>query len=280
MKTIRRVLFVIGLLLIAAVMVFPFFWGVVLSFKDNYGIFNEPTSLPKAWNLLKYVDTFKTAHLEILFKNSVIVASLTTIVALLINFLSSFPIARLHHRNPRFGNFFYYAFLAGTAIPIFSVLWPIYQVAMALKPLGLGVDSIFGLPWPYIAGSIPLGTLVFVGGLKAIPLEMEEAALLDGCGLLKILFMIELPLVLPIFMTLMIFNFLGAWNEFTLASILLNANKNYTIPLAVSSFKEEYSMDYGAVMRGVIMILIPQLIFYYVFQRRIIEGMTTAGLKG
>jgi raffinose/stachyose/melibiose transport system permease protein len=280
MKILRRFLFIIGLLLIAAVMVVPFLWGFVLSFKDNYGIFNEPTAFPKTWEWMKYVDTFKTADLGTLFKNSVIVASITTVVALLINFLSSFPIARLHHRNERFGNFFFYIFLAGTAIPIFSVLWPYYQIALALKPLGMGVDSIFGLPWPYIAGSIPLGTLVFVGGLKAIPLEMEEAALIDGCSLLKIVFLIELPLVLPVFMTLMIFNFLGAWNEFTLASIFLNNNKKYTIPLAASQFREEYSMDYGAVMRAVIMVLIPQLIFYYIFQKRIIEGMTTQGLKG
>jgi raffinose/stachyose/melibiose transport system permease protein len=280
MKTLRRFLFLIGALLIAIVMLFPFFWGFILSFKDNYGIFNEPTSLPKTWDWLKYIDTFKTAHLGILFKNSVIVASITTVVALFINFLSSFPIARLHHRNPGFGNFFYYLFLAATAVPIFSVLWPYYQISIALKPLGLGVDSIFGLPWPYIAGSIPLGTLVFVGGLKAIPLEMEEAALMDGCSLLKIVFLIELPLVIPIFTSLLIFNFLGAWNEFTLASILLNSNKNYTIPLAASVFREEYSMDYGAVMRAVIMVLIPQIIFYYIFQRRIIEGMTTQGLKG
>jgi raffinose/stachyose/melibiose transport system permease protein len=238
MTILKRTLFVIGAVLIAAVMVFPFVWGFILSFKDNYGIFNEPTSLPKTWNWMKYVDTFKTAHLGILFKNSIIVASITTVVALLINFLSSFPIARLHHRNERFGNFFYFVFLAGTAIPIFSVLWPYYQISIFLKPLGLGVDSIFGLPWPYIAGSIPLGTLVFVGGLKAIPLEMEEAALLDGCGLMKICFKIDLALLGPVFTTLMIFNFLGAWNEFTLASILLNSNQNYTIPLAASVFKE------------------------------------------
>jgi raffinose/stachyose/melibiose transport system permease protein len=280
MKTIRRFLFLIWLLLIAAVMLFPFVWGLIMSFKDNAGIFNEPTALPKTWDITKYVDTFRTAHLGTLFRNSVIVASITTVVALFINFLSSFPIARLHHRNAAMGNFFYYLFLAGTAVPIFSVLWPIYQVALKLRPLGMGVDSIFGLPLPYIAGSIPLGTLVFVGGLKSIPLEMEEAALLDGAGLVKILLLIELPLVMPVFLTLMIFNFIGAWNEFTLASILLNSNRNFTIPLAASFFKEEYSMDYGAVMRGVIMILIPQLIFYYIFQRRIIEGMTTTGLKG
>jgi raffinose/stachyose/melibiose transport system permease protein len=270
----------IGVFVIVIFMIFPFLWGIVLSFKDNYGIFNAPTSFPVKWDFLKYADTFRKSHLATLFKNSVIVSAVTTIGALFINFLSSFAIARLHHRHEAMGNFFYYAFLAATAVPIFTILYPIYQIAVNLRPIGLGVDSIMGLPWPYIAGSIPFGTLVFVGGLKAVPLEMEEAALMDGSGLLRMLFTIDLPLIMPVFTTLTIFNFLGAWNEFTLASILLNSTQNFTIPLAASFFKEEYSMDYGAVMRAVIMILIPQLIFFYIFQRRIIEGMTMTGLKG
>ncbi len=275
-----RVVLAVGVVLMSAVMVFPFLWGIVLSFKDNAGIFNAPTSMPAKWDLMKYVDTFTKSHILTLFKNSLIVSTVTTIGALLINFLSSFSIARLHHRHAAMGNFFYFLFLTATAVPVFVILYPIYEVSLALKHVGMGVDTIMTLPWPYIAGSIPFGTLVFVGGMKAIPLEMEEAALMDGCSLLRLLFVIDLPLIMPVFTTLTIFNFLGAWNEFTLASILLNSTEHFTIPLAVSFFKEEFSMDYGAVMRAVIMILIPQLVFFYVFQRRIIEGMTTTGLKG
>ncbi len=275
-----RVPLYVGAVLIIAIMVFPFLWGVVLSFKDNAGIFTAPASLPKTWDLSKYVDTFSQSHILTLFKNSLIVSVITTLGALLINFLSSFAIARLDARHRRMVNFFYYLFLMATAVPIFVLLFPIYQISMALKPVGMGVDSIFTLPWPYIAGSIPFGTLVFVGGMKSIPLEMEEAALMDGCSLVRMLFIIELPLVLPVFTTLTIFNFLGAWNEYTLASILLDTNTHVTIPLATAFVREEFSMDYGAVLRAVVMILIPQLVFFYIFQRRIIEGMTTTGLKG
>ncbi len=279
MKPMRIVLY-LGVILICIIMIFPFLWGVVLSFKDNAGIFTAPTSFPKTWDFSKYIDTFTQSHILVLFKNSLIVSVITTVGALFINFLSSFAIARLHIRHQRMVNFFYYFFLTATAVPIFVLLFPIYQIAVFLKPVGLGVDSIFTLPWPYIAGSIPFGTLVFVGGMKAIPLEMEEAALMDGCSLIRMLFMVELPLIMPVFTTLTIFNFLGAWNEYTLASILLNNNMNFTIPLATAFFKEEFSMDYGAVLRAVVMILIPQLVFFYIFQRRIIEGMTTTGLKG
>jgi raffinose/stachyose/melibiose transport system permease protein len=91
---------------------------------------------------------------------------------------------------------------------------------------------------------------------------------------------IILPVMAPAVTTLIIFNFLGAWNEWTLASILLNSIKNFTIPLAASFFKQQYGMDLAAVMRAVIMMLVPQIIFYAIFQRRIIQGIATTGLKG
>jgi raffinose/stachyose/melibiose transport system permease protein len=108
---------------------------------------------------------------------------------------------------------------------------------------------------------------------------MEEAAIIDGSGVLKILITIIVPLIMPVITTLIIFNFLWAWNEWTLASILLNSIKHFTIPLAASFFKQQYGQDLAAVMRAVIMMLVPQIIFYFFFQKKIVEGMATTGLK-
>jgi raffinose/stachyose/melibiose transport system permease protein len=278
--TSHRVAIFAGSLLVCAFMFLPFVWGFILSFKDNTALYSDPLGLPRDWDFSLYVDTFQKSSMPTLFRNSFIVASLTTVGCLLINFPSSFAIARLHHRNARMGDFFYYLFLIGSAVPLFITLYPIYTIAQALQPFGLGIDSIFGLIPPYVAGSLPFNTLVFVGAMRSIPLELEEAAILDGCSLRQILVKITLPLMAPIVATLAIFNFLGAWNEWTLASILLNSSGNYTIPLAASFFKQQYGMDAGAVMRAVIIVLIPQLIFYAIFQKRIVQGMATTGLKG
>ncbi len=269
-----------GAILVCAVMFLPFIWGFILSFKDNTTLYNAPLALPQKWDFSLYVDTFNKSSMPTLFKNSFVVATLTTLVALIINFLSSFAIARLHHRNAAMGDFFYYLFLIGSAVPLFISIFPIYTIAQRLQPFGLGIDSIFGLVPPYVAGSLPFNTLVFVGAMRSIPLELEEAAILDGCSLPQMLVRVTLPLMAPVVATLAIFNFLGAWNEWTLASILLNNIRNFTIPLAAGFFKEQYGMDAAAVMRAVIIVLIPQLIFYAIFQRRIVEGMTTTGLKG
>lgn len=276
-----RGMFILGVaIVVCAVMFLPFIWGFILSFKDNTALYNSPLSLPQKLDFSLYVDTFNKSSMPTLFKNSFIVATLTTLIALIINFLSSFAIARLHHRHAALGDFFYFLFLIGSAVPLFISIFPIYTIAQRLQPFGLGIDSIFGLVPPYVAGSLPFNTLVLVGAMRAIPLELEEAAILDGCSLPQMLLRITLPLMAPVVTTLAIFNFLGAWNEWTLASILLNNIRNFTIPLAASFFKEQYGMDAGAVMRGVIIVLIPQLIFYAIFQRRIVEGMTTTGLKG
>jgi raffinose/stachyose/melibiose transport system permease protein len=275
-----RLAILIGAAIICSIMFFPFLWGFIMSFKDNNAIYNDPAGFPLKWDFSLYFITFTKSNIPNLFKNSLIVASITTAGCIFINFLSSFAIARLHHRNAAFGNFFYFLFLLGNAVPLFIILYPVYVIGLKLAPLGIGTDSIFGLPLPYIAGSLPFNTLVFVGGMKSIPVEMEEAAIIDGCRLPRMIVTIIAPLIGPIITTLVIFNFLWAWNEWPLASILLNNIRNFTIPLAASFFKQQYGMDMGAVMRAVIITLIPQIIFYAIFQRRIIAGMATTGLKG
>ncbi len=269
-----------GAVVICAVMFFPFIWGFILSFKDNTSIYGDPLGLPAHFDFRLYIDTFTKSNMLNLFKNSLIVTTITTLGCICINFPSSFAIARLHHRHAGFGDFFYYLFLLGASVPLFIILYPVYALALKLAPLGIGTDSIFGLPLPYIAGSIPFNTLVFVGAMKGIPLELEEAAIIDGSGLVKMLVTVIVPLLGPVITTLIIFDFLWAWNEWTLASILLNSIKNFTIPLAASFFKQQYGMDLAAALRAVIMMLVPQVIFYFFFQRQIVEGIATTGLKG
>jgi raffinose/stachyose/melibiose transport system permease protein len=189
----------------------------------------------------------------------------------------------MHHRYRKPADIVYYSFLAANAIPSVVLLIPFYKIAVQLGKFTLGVlgiDSIWGLMLPYIAGGIPFMTLMMVAGLKGIPLEMEEAAIVDGCGLGRLIFSIDLPLIKPVLVTLFIFSFVGVWNEFNIASIQLNSIVNFTLPLALAFFKEQFSQDYGAIMRGVVIILLPQVVFFFIFQKRIVEGLVTTGLKG
>jgi raffinose/stachyose/melibiose transport system permease protein len=278
-----QILLIVAGILVSLIMIIPFFWGLMLSFKNNYEIFSAPLQFPSHYDFSLYVDTFKKAHILILFKNSLLLAIVTSVIELIVLFFSSFAIARLNHKYNGMSDFFYYIFLSASAVPVMTLLLPYYYDAIYLgKVTGglLGLDSIWGLLLPYIAGGIPFLTLMMVGGMKTIPLEMEEAGIIDGAGLWRLIFKIDLPLMSPVIVTLFIFSFLGVWNEFQIASIMLNNKENFTIPLALSFFKDQFSADYGAILRGVVMILLPQALFYLILQRRIIDGMVSSGIKG
>lgn len=282
MNKIRLPLYLVAIV-VSLLMVLPFLWGAVLSFKDNDGIFNNPLQLPKAFDFSLYKETYQTAHIGRLFFNSLVLALVTSVIEIIVMFFSSFAIARLNHKYNTVSDLVYYLFLSASAIPVLVLLMPYYEITLSLgKYTGgvLGVDSLWGLILPYVAGGIPFMTLMLVGGMRGIPLEMEEAGIIDGAGLLRMIFSIEAPLLSPVIATLFIFSFLGVWNEFPIASILLSNKAHFTIPLALSFFKDQFSADYGAMMRGVVMIFIPQAVFYFFFQKRITEGMVTAGLKG
>lgn len=269
--------------IITIVMIGPFLWGLMLSFKDNYHIFNEPTAFPTKLDFGLYVQTFKSAHIATLFKNSLSLAIVTSVIELIIIFFSSFAIARLDHKFKTMGNITYYMFLAASAVPAFLLLVTYYGYAITLGTVSggvLGLNSIWGLMLPYIAGGLPFMTLMLVGGMKGIPLEIEEAGIVDGCSLLRVLYQIDLPIIRPVLVTLFIFSFLGVWNEYAIASIQLNDTASLTLPLAMSFFKDQFSTDYGSILRGVVIILLPQVLFYAIFQKQIVEGMVTAGVKG
>lgn len=142
------------------------------------------------------------------------------------------------------------------------------------------MEAFGSLILPYIALQVPFATLILVGGLRSVPVALEEAAIIDGCSLFQVMFQVVLPTIKPVFMTALIINFLTIWNEFPIANILLSDQSNYTVPMATLMFKVNYATDYGAMLRAATLLMIPQMIFYLIFQKNIVEGMAPAGIKG
>jgi len=260
----------------------PFLWGFVLSFKSNREMFLTPLALPKAWDFSLYPSTFQTANLPRLMLNSLMLTVVTSSSQMLLLFLSSFAIARLDIKRPKLCNGLYYLFLAATSVPLFARLTGIYQNALALGKIipFLGINALFGLVIPYISGGIPFSTLIMVGGLRGVPREMEEAAILDGCNLRGLIGNVSLPMMAPLIATLTIFSVLGVWNEFIIASVQLSSPQVYTVTLAMSQFKSQFSKDYGAILRCALMLTLPQVLFFIFAHKRITEGQLSAGIKG
>ncbi len=263
-------------LAITFLVMIPFLWMVLLVFKDNSSILNDPLGLPQSWNFDNFKRAFETLDLASLYKNTFIIAALAIVIELIITFLSSFALARFvfHHKGAAQG--IYLFFIAGQAIPPFILLFPIYRITLLL-----GIENTYwSLVLPYIAMSIGFNTLLFTGFLRSFPKELEEAALLDGANLWTLAFRIVMPVVTPVVVTIFIFNILYIWNEFPFAVTLISDPEMTTIPLAISQFKGQYNIDYGGIVAASLLFIVPQLAFYAIFQRQIIGGMTAGAVKG
>lgn len=254
----------------------PFIWMIMLSFKTTAEILSDPLSLPLSINVDNFLRAFTSMNILLLYKNTIILALVSVPLALLITFMSSYALSRLVFKSEKIRNGIYLFLLLGLAIPTFILLFPVYRITIFFNLLGTYTSLIL----PYIASVISFNTLLMTGFLKDFPKEVEEAAIIDGCGLARLCKSIVFPIIKPVIATVFIFNALHIWNEFPFAVTLLNKSSMYTIPLGISMFKGMWSIDYGGVVAASVLIIIPQLVFYGFFQKFIIAGMTAGAIKG
>jgi len=206
------------------------------------------------------------------FANSVIVAAVSTIGVVLLGLMASYVIARYDFK---FKGAMYSLFAAGLMFPLVIAITPLY---IMIKDLGL-VDNLMGVAIPQIAFGLPTTVIILVPFLRAIPREIEEAAAIDGAGRLRFLFRMAIPLSLPGVITVSILAFIGSWNNFVLPLYVLNSQATYTLPLGVQAFASQYSTDTARVLAFTSLSMVPALLFFALFQRRIVGGLTGA-VKG
>ncbi len=265
-----------GLVIFTLIMMIPFLFVIMLSFKNNTDILMDPLSLPKSLDFTNYINAMETLNPFRLIGNTLLVAALTMAIEMVITFLSSVALTRMVFRKQKTQTFLYSFLLLGLAIPIYVLLFPIYRMTVLFGIKG----SYLSLILPYIATSVSFNTLIFTGFLREFPSELEEAAIIDGCSLWQTIWKIMVPIVKPVLVTVFIFNVLYIWNEFPLAVTLISDEKMATISLGISMFKGRYTIDYGGIIAASLMIMTPQVIFYGFFQKYIIEGMTAGAVKG
>lgn len=261
--------------IITVLVVFPFVWMLVLSFKTNSEILSTPLSLPKALNLENYKHALETLNFPKLYGNTLFVCIISLIIELVITFLSSFVLARMEFKNKKLKKLLYGFLIMGLSISPFILLFPVYKINVFF-----GLRGKLALIFPYVATSISFNTLLLVGYLKSLPTEIDEAAVIDGCTIWDLMVRVILPMTKPVIATIVIFNVLYIWNEFPFASVMLRDVSDYTLSMGASFFKGTYTVDYGGIVASSVMIIIPELIFYGIFQKNIVEGMTAGAVKG
>ncbi|MCI5596497.1 MAG: carbohydrate ABC transporter permease [Lachnospiraceae bacterium] len=261
--------------IITILVVFPFLWMLILSFKTNSEILSTPLSLPKTLNFENYKHALETLNFPKLYGNTIFVCITSLVIELIITFFSSFVIARMEFKNEKLRKLLYGFLIMGLSISPFILLFPVYKINVFF-----GLRGKMALIFPYVATSISFNTLLLVGYLKSLPAEIDEAAVIDGCSIWDLMFKVILPMTKPVIATVVIFNVLYIWNEFPFASVMLRDVTDYTLSMGASFFKGTYTVDYGGIVASSVMIIIPELIFYGVFQKNIVEGMTAGAVKG
>ena len=270
----KKIALITGIAVITVMVVFPFVWMIILSFKTNTEIMTNPLALPQMFNIDNYKRAFEVLDYGKLYGNTIFVCLCSIVIELVITFFSSFVIARLHF-NEKIRNMLYGFLILGLSISPFILLFPVYKINTIF-----GFRGRLALVLPYVATSISFNTLLLVAYLKNLPTEIDEAAIVDGCNIWQLMRRVILPMTKPVIATVVIFNVLYIWNEYPFASVMLRNVNDYTLSMGASFFKGKYTVDYGGIIASSVMIIIPELIFYGIFQKNIVEGMTAGAIKG
>lgn len=273
----RRRLFAAGVAayLVTFLIVLPILWIALLSLQPSDTILSDPFSM-SSLSFDNYRDAISSLPLLQMYKNTIIVATISVTVGTVVSFMASFALTRMIFRRRAVQSSLRFYLLAGLAVPVYVLLFPIYRLDLALGIFGTYTALIL----PYIAVSIPFNTLLLTGFLREFPTELEEAAIMDGAGLLRVCWSVVLPAMRPVLATVLIFNVVYVFNEFPFVSILINNPDLATVSLAVSRFQGQYTVNYGGMMAAATLVLLPQLVIYAMFQRHVIAGLTAGAVKG
>jgi len=259
----------------SVVVIFPFLWMLMTSFKSNTEILFSPWDLPTALKWENFSTAWNEARIGRYALNSVIVVAMSLTGTLLISSMAAYVIARFQFPGNRF---LFYLFMAGLMFPVFLGLVPLYFLMSDLHIK----DTYHGLALVYIAYSLPFTIFFLTGFFKTLPGEVAEAAIVDGASQYQTFFQIMLPMAKPGLIAMGIFNFLGQWNQYLLPLVLMrDVDKQLLAPgLGALAISQGYQNDYGALFAAMTLTMVPTLIVYIVFQRRLESGLTAGALKG
>lgn len=273
LKKIELVIVNIFVIMISASCIFPVIWVLYSSMKTSKEFNLSIISLPSRINFSNYSAAIKHGNLDKYFLNSLFNTCITVFVIIILSFMIGYCLSRFKFRGRKL---IYIMFLAGMLIPVHSLLVPIF---IEFKTIGLR-DTRFTLLFPYVAFGLPMAIFLFESFVKSVPVEIEEAACIDGSSLIRTIIQIIMPICRPVISTVVILSFLQWWNEFSFALVLINDDAYKTIPLGLANFIGPLSGNYTELMAAITIAIMPVLIVYIAFYKKIIQGMVMGAVKG
>ncbi len=268
-RTLERLTERLAAVLAGLVFLVPMYMVLVNSLKSRKAAGFFSISLPEEWMFSNYLEVLKTAKVFRGFFNGMIVSIGSGIIILAAASLAAFIIARSSRKST---SVLYYIFLSGLVIPIAFI--PTYLVLNSMDLLNtyaglILINATFGLP---------MSIFLFTGFIKTVPRALDEAAIIDGCSLLRMFYLIVFPLMKPVTITLALFNFVGSWNEIQIPLYFANSDK-WGLPLTVYNFYGAHSSSWNLIFADVVITVLPLLVIYVLGQKYIVSGMIAGAVK-
>jgi raffinose/stachyose/melibiose transport system permease protein len=261
-----------ALVVLAAVFFFPMVWMVLSSFKTDRAIFSSPFALPESIDLSRWAEAWEVGHLGQYAINSAIVTGVSVTLILVFGSAAAYAFSRFRFPGRTLAMAL---FVLGLLLPLQS-----YFIAQSRLFTDLAItDTRWALIIPYTAMGLPLAVFLLKVYLDGLPDELFEAARIDGAGDGRIFWRIALPLLRPGLATVAIFSALAAWNEFLLALLYIQDDELKTIPTGLLAFSSRYQTDYAMLFSALSIVTIPMIVIYVVFNRHIVDGITTGSVK-
>ncbi|MFD0676711.1 MULTISPECIES: carbohydrate ABC transporter permease [unclassified Paenibacillus] len=269
-----KIIVVCFLSILVVTQVYPLLWLFLYSMKSNEEILSGAFfALPASPQWKNFSDAIESGHYFLYLKNSLLVTTVTLAGVLLLSSLASFAISRFRWK---YGQAVMVIFLIGLMIPLQATLLPLMIIFKNMNILNTHLSLIL----PYIAFQTPIAIFILSGFMKSIPNEIEESAIMDGAGVLRIFTSILLPISVPPMMTVSILTFINIWNEYILAATFISSERLKTLPFGVNSFVSQYSVNYGAIGAFLVLGALPVIIIYFLLADKITKGMIAGAVKG
>lgn len=267
--------FKLGIFSVLAAILFlsPFYIVLTNSFKTQKGIFTNVINLPfgEHFSSSNYPEAFQELNFIRAFTNSLFITVTSTIVIIIFASMAAWMLVRT---KTKLSTFFFFLFAAAMLVPFQSVMLPLVFIMGRL-----GFLNPYGLIFMYLGFGSSLSIILYHGFIKSIPVELEEAAIIDGCNKFQVFWHIIFPLLKPINVTVSILNAMWIWNDFLLPQLVINKPQWHTIPLRMFYFFGQYSRKWHLALAGLVLAMIPILVFYFFVQKHIIKGVTDGSIK-
>lgn len=273
--SVSRILIRVVLISYSIMVVFPILWMVLTSLKSSKEIISSPWTFPETPQFINFVNAWNKGHIGQYFLNSLLIVSITLVILTLLSTSTAYVLARFKFKG---SSLIENSYMAAMLLPAIVAITPIF---LQMRDLQL-INNRFGLIVILVFALMPFSVFLMIGFFKSIPREYEEAAWIDGCSYFQTFFHIALPMARNGLVTLLIFNFIYAWNDYTFALILMTEDSKKTLQLGLANLAEvqKFSTDWGALFAGLVLVTIPIIIIYLIFQEKATEGLASGGIKG